>query len=426
MNAFTYRNGELHAEDVALSAIAAGVDTPVYVYSAAAMTDAYRRFTDALAGRLPGRRAQVCYAMKANSNLAVIRTFAELGAGADVVSDGELVRALAAGIPGGRIVYSGVGKTRDEMAAGIDAGILQFNVESLPELTALSEVAVSKNANVEIAIRVNPDVDAATHNKIATGRKQDKFGIDIARAPEAFAQAIALPGLTPVSVAVHIGSQLTDVAPFRAAFAHVAELTQQLRADGIAIGRLDLGGGLGIAYGDEAVASPADYAGVVAETVGGLDCELIFEPGRYLTGHAGVLLTRIIFVKDTGERRFVIVDAAMNDLMRPALYNADHAVQAVREPAPGAALGEADIVGPVCETGDTFATACELTDLPAGEFLVIRDTGAYGAVMASGYNSRPLVPEVLVNGGDYALVRPRESVRQQLERERFADWQDRD
>lgn len=426
MNAFTYRNGELHAEDVALSAIAAGVDTPVYVYSTAAMTEAYRRFADALAGRLPGRRTQMCYAMKANSNLAVIRTFADLGAGADVVSDGELARAMAAGIPGGRIVYSGVGKTREEMAAGIDAGILQFNVESLPELTALSEVAVSKNANVEIAIRVNPDVDAATHNKIATGRKQDKFGIDIARAPEAFAQAIALPGLTPVSVAVHIGSQLTDVAPFRAAFAHVAELTQQLRADGIAIGRLDLGGGLGIAYGDEAVASPADYAGVVAETVGGLDCELIFEPGRYLTGHAGVLLTRIIFVKDTGERRFVIVDAAMNDLMRPALYNADHAVQAVREPVPGAALGEADIVGPVCETGDTFATACELTDLPAGEFLVIRDTGAYGAVMASGYNSRPLVPEVLVNGGDYALVRPRESVRQQLERERFADWQDRD
>jgi len=426
MNAFTYKNGELHAEGVALSAIAADVGTPVYVYSTAAMTEAYRRFVDALADRLAGQRAQVCYAMKANSNLAVIRTFAELGAGADVVSDGELARALAAGIPGNRIVYSGVGKTRAEMAAGIDAGILQFNVESLPELAALSEVAVSKNADVEIAIRVNPDVDAATHDKISTGRKEDKFGIAIARAREAFAEATALPGLTPVSVAVHIGSQLTDVAPFRAAFAHVAELTHQLRADGIAISRLDLGGGLGIAYGDETVPSPADYAAVVAETVGGLDCELIFEPGRYMTAHAGVLLTRIIYIKDTGERRFVIVDAAMNDLMRPALYSADHAIQPVREPAPGAALGEADIVGPVCETGDTFATARALTDLPAGEFLVIRDTGAYGAVMASSYNSRPLVPEVLVNGGDYALVRPRETVRQQLDREQFADWQNRD
>ena len=422
MNAFTYKNGELHAEGVALSAVAADVVTPVYVYSVAAMTDAYRRFIEALSGQ----RAQVCYAMKANSNLAVIRTFAELGAGADVVSDGELERALAAGIPGKRIVYSGVGKTREEMAAGIDAGILQFNVESLPELAALSEVAVGKQAEIDIAIRVNPDVDAATHDKIATGRKEDKFGIDIAQAPAAFAQANALPGLTPVSVAVHIGSQLTDIAPFRSAFTHAAELTRRLRAEGIAIRRLDLGGGLGIAYGDEAVPTAADYAAMVKDTVGDLDCELIFEPGRYLTGHAGVLLTRIIFVKENGERRFVIVDAAMNDLMRPALYGADHAVEPNREPAVDAAISEADIVGPVCETGDIFASACALTEVAAGEFLVIRDTGAYGAVMASGYNSRPLVPEVLVNGDRYALVRPRESVRQQLDRERFADWQDRD
>ena len=421
MNAFTYKNGELYAEGVALSAIAADVDTPVYVYSVAAMTDAYQRFV----GALSGQRAQVCYAMKANSNLAVIRTFAELGAGADVVSDGELMRALSAGIPAERIVYSGVGKTREEMAAGIEAGILQFNVESLPELTALSEVAVSKSTEVEIAIRINPNVDAATHDKIATGRKEDKFGIDIAHAPAAFARANALPGLTPVSVAVHIGSQLTDVAPFRAAFAHVADLTRQLRAGGVAIRRLDLGGGLGIAYGDEAVPTAADYAATVKDTVGDLGCELIFEPGRYLTGHAGVLLTRIIFVKESSGRRFIIVDAAMNDLMRPALYGADHAVEPAREPAPGAKLGEADIVGPVCETGDTFATACALTDIPAGEFLVIRDTGAYGAVMASGYNSRPLVPEVLVNGDHYTLVRPRETVRQQLDREQFADWQNR-
>ena len=420
MTAFTYKSGELHAEDVALSAIAADVGSPVYVYSVAAMTAAYRRFIDAF----EGQRAQVCYAMKANSNLAVLRTFAELGAGADVVSDGELARALAAGIPAKSIIYSGVGKTKTEMAAGIDAGILQFNVESLPELAALSEVAVSKNASVDIAIRINPDVDAATHNKISTGRKEDKFGIDIARAPDAFAQAVALPGLNPVSVAVHIGSQLTDVAPFRVAFAHVAELTRQLRADGVAIRRLDLGGGLGIAYNGETVPTPAEYATMVADTVGNLDCDLVFEPGRYLIGHAGVLLTRIIFIKDTGERRFVIVDAAMNDLIRPALYGAAHAIQQVREPAPGAEYGDADIVGPVCETGDTFATAYALTDLPAGELLVIRDTGAYGAVMASGYNGRPLVPEVLVNGGIYALVRPRETLRQQLERERFAPWQE--
>ncbi len=422
MTAFTYKNGELYAEGVALSAIAGDVGTPVYVYSVAAMADAYRRFVDALSGQ----RAQVCYAMKANSNLAVVRTFAELGAGADVVSDGELQRALAAGIPGERIVYSGVGKTRDEMAAGIDAGIMQFNVESLPELDALSEVAVSKGAEIDIAIRVNPDVDAVTHDKITTGRKENKFGVDIARAPAAFARAVELPGLTPVSVAVHIGSQLTDVAPFRTAFGHVAELTQHLRAEGIAIRRLDLGGGLGIAYGDEAVPTVANYAAMVKETVGDLDCELIFEPGRYLTGHAGVLLTRIIFVKENGERRFIIVDAAMNDLMRPALYGADHAVEPARQPAVDAVLSEADIVGPVCETGDTFATACALTEVEAGEFLVIRDTGAYGAVMASGYNSRPLVPEVLVNGDRYALVRPRETIRQQLDRERFADWQDRD
>jgi diaminopimelate decarboxylase len=419
MTAFTYKNGELHAEDVALSAIAADVGTPAYVYSVAAMTEAYERFVEAFAGQ----RAQVCYAMKANSNLAVLRTFADLGAGADVVSDGELARALAAGIPATRIVYSGVGKTRAELAAGIDAGILQFNVESLPELAALSEIAVSKGADVEIAIRVNPDVDAATHHKISTGRKDDKFGIDIARAGEAFALAATLPGVTPVCIAVHIGSQLTDIQPFRTAFGHVAELTRQLRADGVAIRRLDLGGGLGIAYDGEDVPSPAAYAAMVAETVGDLDCDLIFEPGRYLTGHAGVLLTRIIFVKETGERRFVIVDAAMNDLMRPALYGAAHAIQQVCEPAPGAALGEADIVGPVCETGDTFATAHALGDLPAGELVVIRDTGAYGAVMSSGYNSRPLVPEVLVNGGDYAIVRPRETLEQQLDRERFASWQ---
>ncbi|MDH3738010.1 MAG: diaminopimelate decarboxylase [Alphaproteobacteria bacterium] len=420
MTAFTYENSELFVEGVALSAIAEDVGTPVYIYSAAAMTTAYQGFVEALAGL----RAQVCYAMKANGNLAVLRTFAELGAGADVVSDGELARALAAGIPASRIVYSGVGKTREEMAAGIDAGILQFNVESLPELAALSEVAVSKNRDVEIAIRINPDVDAATHDKISTGRKQDKFGIDIARASEAFAQAQALPRLTPVSVAVHIGSQLTDIAPFRTAFAHVAELTRQLRADGVAIRRLDLGGGLGISYGGETVPTPVDYAAMVANTVGDLDCELIFEPGRYLTGHAGVLLTRIIFVKENGERRFVIVDAAMNDLMRPALYGADHVIQQVREPAPSAPVSDADIVGPVCETGDTFAVAHALTDLPAGELLVIRDSGAYGAVMSSGYNGRPLVPEVMVNGSDYAVVRPRETLRQQLERERFAPWQD--
>lgn len=421
MSQFNYRNGELHAEDVPLSRIAEAVGTPAYVYSETALADAYGRFAGALAAA--GLNARVCYAMKANSNLAVVRVLAALGAGADVVSGGELERALAAGVAGSDIVFSGVGKTADEMRAAISAGIGQFNVESIPELERLSAIASEMSATVEIAIRVNPDVDADTHHKISTGRHHDKFGIDVDRAPEVYAQAADLPGLAPVAVAVHIGSQLTDVTPFREAFARVAVLVRELRAAGHDIRKLDLGGGLGIDYGHHEPPDPADYAAAVTETVGDLGCELVFEPGRYLAGPAGVLLTEIIYVKDAETRAFAIIDAAMNDLMRPALYDARHEFMALNEAAPGDPTRVYDIVGPVCETADTFATDRELPALAAGELLVIRDTGAYGAVMASGYNSRPLIPEVLVRGDRFAVVRSRQEIATILAQETLADWQ---
>ena len=419
MNAFSYKNRDLYVENVAISAIASDVGTPSYIYSTLAMQEAYKCFTSAFSNQ----RAQVCFAMKSNSNLAVINTFAELGAGADVVSNGELMKAISAGIKPKKIVYSGVGKTRQEMSAGIEAGILQFNVESLPELMLLSDIAVSKNASVDIAIRVNPDVDAETHHKISTGRKEDKFGIDISQAKNIFNKAISLPGLNPVSIAVHIGSQLTDLSPFRTAFKNVATLTKDLRSNGLDIKRLDLGGGLGISYGNDTAPTPDNYAKIVEDTVGGLDCDLIFEPGRYLTGNAGILLTSVIYYKDTGLKRFVVVDAAMNDLIRPALYEAEHTIQEVRKPPRNSEVTMVDIVGPICETGDTFATEYPLTSPVSGDLLVINDTGAYGAVMASSYNSRLLVPEILVSGKDYALVRRRETLKEQINRECLAPWQ---
>lgn len=422
MSYFTDRNGELHAENVALSKIAEAVGTPVYVYSSAALRDAYTRFAGALAGE--GLNARVCYAMKANSNIAVLRTLAQLGAGADVVSVGELERALAAGIAPEHIVFSGVGKTRTEMRRAITTGIGQFNVESMPELEALSDVAREMDAQVDIAIRVNPNVDANTHHKISTGRQEDKFGIDIARASDVYEFARGLPGIEPVSIAVHIGSQLTDLAPFRAAFAHVAALVGELRGAGFDIRKLDLGGGLGIDYGPVAPPSVEDYAKVVAETVGGLDCELMFEPGRYIAGPAGVLVTQVIYAKEAEARRFAIVDAAMNDLIRPALYDAVHRIETVRIPEAGEGLLDWDIVGPVCETGDTFASGCQLPHLKAGELLVMRDAGAYGAVMSSVYNSRALVAEVLVRDEHFAVVRERQEPATFLGYETLADWQD--
>jgi diaminopimelate decarboxylase len=420
MNHFDYRDGELHAEDVPIARIADAVGTPFYCYSTATLTRHFTVLADALADLKP----LICFAVKANGNLAVIKTLADLGAGADVVSEGELRRALAAGVPPERIIYSGVGKTRAELASAVEHRVHQINVESLPELEALSDVAAARGAVMDIAIRVNPNVDAKTHHKISTGRKEDKFGIAIDDAPAAYARAAALPGVNPVSIAVHIGSQLTSLEPFRAAFTRLAELTRALRAEGHAIRRLDLGGGLGVPYKDEAPPPPADYAAMVRETVGGLGCEIAIEPGRMLVGNAGILVSRVIYVKEGHDRRFVIVDAAMNDLIRPALYESYHALLPVRAPVPGAAMEPADIVGPVCETGDTFALGRPVPPLVTGDLLAFATAGAYGAVMSSTYNARPLVPEVLVKGDAYAVVRKRQSYEALLALDSLADWQD--
>ncbi|MDP6389824.1 MAG: diaminopimelate decarboxylase [Alphaproteobacteria bacterium] len=420
MTEFDYQDGEMCAERVRLGAIAESVGTPFYCYSTAALTRNYAAFRDAF----QGRDATICYAMKANDNLAVLKTLGDLGAGADVVSGGELRRAIRAGVPAERIVFSGVGKTREELELALDEDILQINVESVPELDLLSEVAAGKGTAVEIAIRVNPDVDANTHDKIATGRREDKFGIDIEVAAEAYARAAELPGIEPVSVAVHIGSQLTELGPFRAAFGEVARLVERLRGEGHGIARLDLGGGLGISYRDETPPSPADYAAMADEVVGHLGCRLLIEPGRAIAGTAGVLVARVIYVKQGRARGHVILDAAMNDLIRPAMYQAWHDIRPVREPGPGAALAPVDVVGPVCETGDTFARGRELPPLEAGDLVVFDDAGAYGAVMASAYNARPLTPEVLVHGDSFAEVRARPSHDQMVNLESFAGWQE--
>ena len=420
MNHFAYRDGALHAEEVPLADIAEAVGTPLYCYSTATLERHYRVFAAAFAG-VP---ATVCYSLKANANLALVRTLAALGAGADVVSGGELRRALAAGVPAGRVVFSGVGKTREEMALALDAGILQLNVESVSELDALSEVAASRGVRAPVALRVNPDVDAHTHEKITTGRRDNKFGIPLARAGEVYARAAALAGIELVGLAVHIGSQLTGLAPLEAAFERMAALARELRAAGHPVERLDLGGGLGIRYGDETPPLPDAYAGMVKRVTGGLGCRLLLEPGRVLVGNAGVLVTRVLYVNDGGRRTFVVVDAAMNDLLRPALYGAYHPIEPVVEPAPGAAESPVDIVGPVCESGDLFAADRPMPPLAAGDLLAIRAAGAYGAVMASSYNSRPLVPEVLVKDAAFAVVRRRPGDDEMLALESLPDWLD--
>ncbi|MFN4282932.1 MAG: diaminopimelate decarboxylase [Alphaproteobacteria bacterium] len=419
MSFFAYQNGALACEGVPLAKIAEAVGTPVYVYSSAALEAQYRAFNEAFAGQ----NARVCFAVKANSNQAVIRTFAALGAGADVLSEGELRRALAAGVPPEKVVFSGVGKSRGEMAFALNAGIGQFNVESLPELRQLSEVASSLGKTAHIAVRVNPDVDAKTHAKITTGKKENKFGIDYDVAPAVYAEAAKLPGIKALGIAVHIGSQLLDLTPFRDAFALIADLAQRLRAQGHDIRRLDLGGGLGISYQGETPPPPAAYAAVVKETVGALGCELTFEPGRLLVGNAGVLISRVLYVKDGSDRRFVIVDAAMNDLMRPALYDAWHDIRPLKEPAQDAKVAPVDVVGPVCETTDIFAKDRALPPLGADDLVAFGSAGAYGAVMASDYNSRPLVPEVLVKGGAFAVIRPRQSYEDMIGRDQPAPWQ---
>ena len=420
MDHFIYRNGVLHAEDVAITEIAASVGTPFYVYSQATLTRHFRVFDEALSGL----KHLICYAMKANSNIAILKILGDLGAGMDVVSGGEYLRAKAAGVPGDRIVFSGVGKTREEMALAIKNGIRQFNVESETELKVLNEVALSLCAIAPITLRVNPDVDAKTHAKIATGKSENKFGIPIAKSQEVYALAASMEGIEVVGIDVHIGSQLTDLEPFRLAYEKVAELTKTLRQDGHNIRRLDLGGGLGIPYenSNQSPPTPEDYAKVIHETVGNLDCEIEIEPGRLLAGNAGLMISSVIYNKSGEGRDFMIVDAAMNDLIRPAMYEAYHEIIPVLEPNAGSKTSDYDVVGPVCETGDTFAKKRTLTSVADGEMVAFRSAGAYGAVMASEYNTRPLIPEVLVHEDQFSIIRKRPSVESIIKRDLIPDW----
>ncbi|HEU0215186.1 MAG TPA: diaminopimelate decarboxylase [Stellaceae bacterium] len=414
---FTYRNGELYVDEVPIAQVAAAVGTPFYLYSANSFRAQYHAFADAFAAEKP----LICYAVKANSNQAVLRVFTGLGAGADVVSGGELRRALAAGIPAGRIVFSGVGKTGDELVAALDADIHQINVESLPELRRLSELAAAQSQTARVAIRVNPDVGADTHSDIATGRKEDKFGVAYGEAMDAYRLAAELPGVEPVGLAVHIGSQIVGLGPSRAAFERIAGLVTALRAEGLTVRQADLGGGLTVPYGDETPATPIQYADMVRQVFGSLEVALAFEPGRFMVAAGGVLVTSVVFVKE-GERRIVVVDAAMNDLVRPAMYKAEHRILPIREPAPRARLGPADVVGPVCETTDTFTRDRKLPPLAEGNLVAFMTAGAYGAAMSSTYNTRPLVPEVLVDGARFAVIRARPSYDEMLALDTIPDW----
>jgi len=420
MDHFIYQDGQLYVEDVPVADIAAAVGTPFYCYSTATLLRHFRLFDEALSGM----DHLVCYAMKAASNQAILRTLAAEGAGMDVVSGGEYARAKAAGVPGDRIVFSGVGKTRDEIQAVLAGGIRQFNVESEPEMVVLSELAVAMGTVAPITIRVNPDVDAKTHAKIATGKSENKFGIPISRAEEVYALAAGLPGIKVIGIDVHIGSQLTDLAPFELAYQKIAELTRTLRAQGHEITRLDLGGGLGIPYTRSNVPPPlpSDYGAMVKRVLGDLDCEIEIEPGRLIVGNAGILVSEVIYVKAGEDRAFLIVDAAMNDLIRPAMYEAHHDIEPLVEAAPGGQTTAYDVVGPICETGDTFAKNRELTPLAAGDLIAFRSSGAYGAVMASEYNTRPLVPEIMVNGDQFSVIRARPTFDEIINRDIIPPW----
>jgi diaminopimelate decarboxylase len=420
MHHFTYRNGVLHAEAVDLHALAAEVRTPFYCYSTATLERHYRVFADAFAG-CP---ALICYAMKANSNQAVIATLAKLGAGADVVSGGELKRARAAGIPAQKITFSGIGKTADELALAVDEDIFCINVESEAEIDLLASIASAKGRRAPVSVRVNPDVDARTHRKIATGKAENKFGVPLSRAREVYAHAATLPGLKVAGVDMHIGSQIIDLDPFGNAFTLLAEFVRTLRADGHTISHVDLGGGLGIPYRDDndPPPRPEAYAEVVKRATRDLDCMLVFEPGRIIAGNAGILVTRVLYLKHGDAKNFVIVDAGMNDLIRPTLYEAHHEIWPIRETMPGAARVRADVVGPVCESGDFLALDRDLPRPAAGDLLAVMTAGAYGAVQAGTYNTRPLVPEVLVKDRDWALVRPRLEVDQLIALDRMAPW----
>lgn len=422
MDHFSYKNGEMHAEDVPLSQIAREVGTPVYVYSTATLQRHFRVFS----GAFEGLDALVCFAVKANSNQAVLSTLAREGAGADVVSVGELERALRAGIPAERIVFSGVGKKPSEMRSALEAGIKQFNVESEPELEALNQVAGEMGMVAPVSLRVNPDVDAKTHHKIATGKSENKFGIAWSKAAEVYSQIKALDHVSAVGVDVHIGSQLTDLAPFKLAFEKVVGMVRDLRAAGHDIRHIDLGGGLGIPYDpdEETPPSPVAYGEMIKSVLGDLPCSIILEPGRLIAGNAGILLSELLYVKRGEDRLFYIVDAAMNDLLRPAMYDAFHNILPIAEPGDNArnAAVEADFVGPVCETGDTFAKARKTVPMNPGDLVAFKSAGAYGAVMASTYNSRELIPEVLVNGSSYAVVRARPSLDDLIGLDSVPDW----
>lgn len=420
MHHFEYRHGRLHAEDVAIEDVARTLGAPFYIYSTATITRHYKVFSDAFTGL----DATIAYAMKANSNTAVMRLLAKLGAGADVVSGGELAVALRAGIDPAKIVFSGVGKSREELTFALDTGIHQINVESVPELELLDQVAQELGVKAPIALRINPDVGAGGHAKITTGKKENKFGIDWSAAHAIYRRAADMKGIAVKGIAMHIGSQIADLSPFEEAFLRMRDLVGMLRADGIRITRLDLGGGLGVPYDDggEIPPPPPEYAEIVKRTLGDLGCSIMLEPGRLIMGNAGLLVSRVLYIKEGTTRSYVILDAAMNDLARPALYDAYHDIIPVKEPDPRAGKVAYDVVGPVCETGDTFATQRPLPPLAADDLVAFKTAGAYGAVMAGQYNSRPLVPEVLVDGDKWSVIRRRPTFEEMLGLEVMPDW----
>ena len=417
---FSYKNDELFAEDVSISTISKAVGTPFYLYSATSIIDNFL----SLKKSLDGLENLICYAVKANSNIAILKLLSQLGAGMDVVSIGEYLRAKVAGVPGKKIVFSGVGKRRDEISQVLIGGIRQFNIESEAELNVLNEIALSLTKRTSITIRVNPDIDAKTHEKISTGKKDNKFGIPINRAREVYLKASQMLGVKVVGVDVHIGSQLTDLEPFRMAFIKVAELVNNLLKDGHEINSLDLGGGLGISYKKTNDVQPSlqEYGQIIRETVGSLGCEILVEPGRFIVGNAGILVSEIIYKKFGEDREFLIVDSAMNDLIRPSLYAAYHEILPIKEPNNNSSFVCYDVVGPVCETGDTFATQRSLMKMESGELLAFMSAGAYGSVMASEYNTRPLIPEVLVKGDNFSIIRARPLVEDIIQRDIVPDW----